>query len=60
MATTIVAAELWNFERFFVMLLDENNKPRKLWGRLEWPIALLFSVIPMLVIVALINNSAVI
>ena len=42
------------------MLLDENNKPRKIWGRLEWPIALLFSVIPMLVIVALINNSAVI
>jgi hypothetical protein len=41
------------------MLLDENNRPKKVWNRVEWPIALLFSVIPILIIVALVNNSSI-
>lgn len=39
------------------MLNDRNDNPKKLFnGRVEWPIALLFSTIPALVAVALVKN----
>lgn len=39
------------------MLIDEDNKPKRILGRVEWPIAFLFSAIPTLVLVALVKNT---
>lgn len=38
------------------MLNDENNNPKKIFGRIEWPLALLFGTIPVLVITAILKN----
>jgi len=42
------------------MLQDENGNPKKLFGKVEWPLALLFSTIPLLVVVALFKSGTVI
>ena len=39
------------------MLTDQNNNPRKIFGKIEWPLAVLFAIIPLLVIVALLKSS---
>ncbi|WP_277738576.1 hypothetical protein [Ferruginivarius sediminum] len=39
------------------MLNDENNNPRKIFGRVEWPIGLLFATVPVLIIVAIVKNA---
>jgi len=38
------------------MLTDENNNPTKILGRLEWPIAVLYGTMLLLVLLALLRN----
>lgn len=42
------------------MLTDHNNQPKKLFGKVEWPLALLFGTIPLLVVIALLKTNGVI
>ncbi|WP_276570058.1 hypothetical protein [Rhodovibrio salinarum] len=41
------------------MLEDENRNPTKVFGKVEWPLALLFSTVPLLIVVALLKTGAV-
>lgn len=42
------------------MLQDDNGNPKKVFGKVEWPLALLFSTIPVLVLVALFRTGGLI